>query len=159
MFRKEIKRKWLVDINKIDNIEQYNSCYIIYGYISQEYDTLSVRVDSNDGGQFTLTIKDSGLKTRNCIKYSISEEEYNLTILLSGNKIIKKKRYYIPSSFDKDRIISVDVYEDYDFIIAEYTDEEDVLVSTLLDEKYFIKEITDDESFYSKSIVYKKVDN
>ena len=155
MFIKEIKRKWLVDINKIDNIEQYNSSNIIYSYISQEYDTLSVRTESIDDGQFTLTIKDSGLKERNRIEYSISKDEHELTLLLAGNKIIKKKRYFIPSSFDNNRIICIDVYDDYDFIIAEYTNEEDVMVSTLLDEVYFIKEITEDESFYSKSIVYK----
>lgn len=153
MYQKQIKRKWLVDLNKIDNLEQYDCCYIKYGYLSQEYDTLSVRVESVDD-EFYLTLKDNGMKIRNNIHYSISEDEFDVSILLSGNKTLSKKRYMIPSSFDVDRTIWVDVYDEYGFVIGEYQDQDELLVDTLPDEEWFVKEITEDEKFYGNRIVY-----
>ena len=153
MYQKQIKRKWLVDLNKIDNLEQYDCCYIKYGYLSQEYDTLSVRVESVDD-EFYLTLKDNGLKIRNCISYDISEDEFDISILLSGNKTLSKKRYIIPSTFDSKKIIRGDVYDDYGFVIGEYGEDDELLVDTLPDEEWFIKEITEDEKFYGNRIVY-----
>jgi len=94
------------------------------------------------------------MKIRNNIHYSISEDEFDVSILLSGNKTLSKKQYMIPSSFDVDRTIWVDVYDEYGFVIGEYQDQDELLVDTLPDEEWFIKEITEDEKFYGNRIVY-----
>jgi len=158
MFKKEVKRKWLVDLNKIDNINNYRYDFIKYGCLSQEYDSLNVSVVSINDKVFNLIVRDSGLKVRNKITYNISVDEFNLSILLSGSKKLEKRRYYIPSSFDKERIIYLDIFNDYDFIIAEYESDTELMVDTLIDEDWFMKEITDNVDFYSHKIVYKKKD-
>lgn len=156
MFKKEIKRKWLVDLNKIDNINNYKFDIIKYGCLSQQHDSLNVSIISTNSGDFKLILKDSGYKTRNNIIYSISREEFNISMSLSGSKILEKKRYYIPSTFDNNKIISVDVFNDFDFVIAEFESDNEIVVDIFREEEWFMKEVTGDEKFYSNYIVYNK---
>lgn len=153
MIKKEIKRKWLVDLNKIDNLNIYQYHNVKIGYLSQQYDSLSVFLKSIDNEYF-LILKDSGKKIRNVITYNISKEEFDISIQLSGNKIINKKIYYIPSSTDKEKIIMVNIFDDYEFIIAEYESNNEVEVDIFNEEKWFTKDITNNDEFYSSNIVY-----
>lgn len=157
MYKKEIKRKWLVDLNKIDNLNIYKCDYIKYGCLSQQQDSLNVSVLSINNDDFNLILKDSGLKSRNNIIYNISKEEFQTSFTLSGSKVLTKKRYYIPSSFDEDKIISLDVFDKFDFVIAEFESDNEIIVDIFREEDWFIKEITDDKKFYSSEIVYNKL--
>lgn len=154
MFKKSIKRKWLVDTRKIYNLEQYKYDNIEISYLSQRYDSLTVSVLSVNGGDFKLYLKDGGMKSRNCISYNISEEEYIISKKLAGNKIIKKKRYYVPSSFNSTDTIYVDVFEKHGFVLAEFESDNEILLDILQDEDWFIKEVTDDINFYGQEFVY-----
>lgn len=155
MFKRSIKRKWLVDTRKINNLEQYEHDDVEISYLSQRYDSLTVSVSSINGDYFKLSLKDSGMKSRNCISYNISEEEYFISKKLAGNKIIKKKRYYIPSSFNDLDVICVDVFEKFGFVLAEFETDNEIIVDMLQDEDWFIKEVTDDINFYGQEFVYK----
>ena len=154
MYYKEIKRKWLVDISKIPNIQENDKITIKYGYLSQEYDSLSVRVENGMDGEFYLTIKDNGLKSRNVVNYKISKDEYDLSLLLSGNKIIIKDRYFIKSSYSDDNLIKVDIYHKDGLSIAEFSGVNELIVDTLPSEEWFIREVTDNELFYDNRIIY-----
>lgn len=154
MFKKEIKRKWLVDLNKINNINNYKFDTIKYGCLSQQHDSLNVSVMSKNDDNFELVLKDSGMKSRNNIIYNISKEEFEISIKLSGSKILEKRRYYIPSSYDNNKIINVDLYDK--FTIAEFESDNEVSVDILSEEDWFIKEVTDNEKFYSTYMVYNK---
>ena len=156
MYKKEIKRKWLVDLSKIDNLNNYKCDYIKYGCLSQQQDSLNVSVISINNKEYKLILKDSGLKSRNNIIYDISRDEFDTSITLSGSKVLEKKRYYIPSSFDENKIISVDIFNNFDFVIAEYESDNEIVVDIFRDEEWFTKEVTDNEKFYSTNIVYNK---
>ena len=154
MFKRIYKRKWLVDVSKIENLEQYKYEKIETAYLSQRYDSLCVYISSINGEDLKLNLKDSGKKVRNLISYNISEDEYFISSKLAGNKIVKKKRYYIPSSFDKNNIISLDIFDDYGFIIAEFESDNEIVVDILPEEEWFIKDVTNDEKFYGHEFIY-----
>ena len=156
MFKQEIERKWIVNLGAIKDLDKYHSTRIIQGYLSQEMDSLTVRVRSLDGYAFQLTIKDSGLKIRNEMTYKISEEEFDASLALSGNKVIEKRRYYIPSSYDADKMIEVDVFKDFGFAIAEYEGESELDVDTFIAEEWFVKEVTNDQKYQNSYLAYNK---
>lgn len=154
MFNRIYKRKWLVDTRKID-LTGYNFDNIEISYLSQRYDSLCVYVSSINGGDFMLNLKDNGKKNRNLITYNISEDEYYISNKLAGNKVIKKKRYYVPSSSNSVDNISVDVFEKHGFVIAEFETDNEIITDMLQDEEWFIREVTNDEEFYGHEIIYK----
>jgi len=156
MFKREVERKWLVDLKKLEDLKQHKREHIKIGYLSQEYDSLSVYVESINDSSYTLNLKDDDVKIRNIITYEISKEEFDLSIILAGNKILAKNRYYIPSDKNKDIIFSVDIFDDFGFIIAEYESDNELVVDTILDEDWFTKEITKDENFFITKLIYKK---
>lgn len=148
MFRKEIKRRWLVNFGKI-NIENCKWNNIKIGILSQKYDSLNVSVTSiND--LYKLHLYDTG---GNDMIYNISKDEYDTSIQLAGNKIINKKRYYIKSSTN-DIIINVDVFDKYEFVIAEICSDNEIVIDTFNEEDWFMKEITNDEKFFDNHLVY-----
>jgi len=159
MYKKEIERKFLVDPTKMPDLSKYPEIEIIQGYLNQPYDSLEVRLRGecrNDIETYTLTLKDKGTKIRNEITYDISKEEFESSIVLCGKRIIKKKRYLIPSSFDPSRIIELDKYIDLSLITCEYEAETEVLVDTLQFESWFLKEITGDKEFSNYSLALKQ---
>lgn len=157
MYNKEIERKWLVKKDKLPDLSQYPSVFIKQGYLSQLHDSLMVRVRSVDDKIYTLDLKDGGTKIRNEITYNISKEEFELSYALSGQKTIKKKRYKIPSSTDKSRILELDVFEDFDFMIVEYETNDEALVDTLVLENWFDIEVTEDLSYTNIQLAYRKI--
>lgn len=156
MFKREISRRWLVDLKKLGDLKQYQRESVTIGYLSQEYDSLLVYVESINNNKYTLNLKDDDKKVRNLISYNISKDEFDLSITLAGNKIINKNRYYLNSIKNDDVIFTVDIFNDYGFIIAEFESDNELEVDTFLEEDCFMKEITQDENFVINKVVYKK---
>jgi len=158
MFKKEIERKFLVDKTKLPNLNDKQCINIIQGYLSGQHDNIEVRVRyskyNDDNETYELVIKDMGLKKRNEITYNISKSEFDLSIMLCGNKVINKTRYLIPNSIDNTRMMELDIYNGIDLVVCEYENENEVDVDTLPMEKWFIREITDDINYKNSSIAY-----
>jgi len=155
MYKKEIERKFLVDVTLIPDITKYPSIKIQQGYLISIYDLLEVRVRSeeiNSNLEYYLIIKDSGTKIRNEICYRITKEEYDESIQLCGNKVINKIRYKIPYSKDESKILELDVYTDIDLVVCEYEGESEIDVDNLIPEDWFIKDITEDPKYKNFNI-------
>ncbi|MFW6226042.1 MAG: hypothetical protein ACOC3V_03715 [bacterium] len=156
MYKKEIERKWLVDVRSLPDLSKYKFDNIKQAYLSQEHDSLEVRVRSINDKEFYLVIKDGGTKIRNEITYTITKEEFEISFLLSGQKVIKKKRYYIPSSFDKSRILELDFIENPQLVIVEYETDNEILTDSIPKEKWFGEEVTEDIKYKNSQIAYNK---
>jgi len=155
MYKKEIERKFLVDRTLIPDITKYPSVKIQQGYLSSNYDLLEVRVRSEEidsNMEYYLILKDSGTKIRNEICYKITKEEFEISIQLCGNKVIKKTRYKIPYSKDNSKILELDIYQDIDLIVCEYEGESEIDVDSLIPEDWFIKDITEDTKYKNFNI-------
>lgn len=163
MYKKEIERKFLVDITKLPDLSELDYVIIKQGYLSNVLDNLEVRVRhskyKNGTNTYQLEIKDNGSKVRNEISYNISEDEFDISFVLCGNKTISKKRYLIPNSSDNTRIMELDIYDEINLVVCEYEAETEVLVDTLQPEKWFIKEITGDYNYKNSSLAYSKTKN
>ena len=160
MYNKEIERKWVVKREKMPDLSKYPSIRIKQGYLSQLHDSLMVRVREEDDGhaiKHTLDLKDSGTKIRNEITFGISKEEFDISYLLAGQKIIKKRRFLIPSTGDKSRILEVDVFEDLDLIVVEYESDNETMVDTLKTEDWFDLEVTEDYAYTNIQLAYSKI--
>jgi len=157
MYKKEIERKWLVQKDKLPDLSKYPSIRIKQGYLSQLHDSLMVRVRSENDEKFTLDLKDSGTKIRNEISFDISEKEFEVSYALAGQKVIKKKRYLIPSSNDHRRVLELDIFDDLDLVIVEYETEDETLTDTLVEEKWFGQEVTEDFSYTNLQLAYNKI--
>lgn len=157
MYKKEIERKWLVKKDKLPDLSKYPFIEIRQGYLSQLHDSLMVRVRSEDDEKFTLDLKDSGTKIRNEITFSISKEEFEISYALAGQKVIKKKRYLIPSSNDPRRTLELDIFNDIDLIVVEYETEDELLTDTLIEEEWFGQEVTEDFTYTNLQLAYNKI--
>lgn len=158
MYKKEIERKWVVDKAKMPDLSQYKYDSIKQGYLSQLHDSLTVRVRSINDEDFLLELKDSGMKTRNEVTFGIKSGEFDIAYALAGQKTIKKRRYYVPSSYDSSKILEVDVYDGFDFITVEYEDEDETSVDSIREEEWFSTEVTYDPEYKNVSLAYKKAE-
>ena len=159
MFKKEIERKFLVDYSKLPDLINFESIIIVQGYLSNILDNLEVRVrhskfSNGDKDKYVLEIKDNGGKVRNEITYNISKDEFDLSILLCGSKVIRKRRFLIPNSHDNTRIMEVDFYNDIDLVVCEYEAETEIMVDTLPLEDWIFKEVTGDSYYKNSNIAY-----
>ena len=156
MYKKEIERKFLVDITKMPNLSNYSKLDIKQGYLSQIHDSLTVRVRSTNNEKFELELKDDGDLIRNEIGYIITKEEFEISFALCGTKTISKTRFLIPSDKNGGKILEVDVYEDFDFITCEYEGESEVEVNSIILEDWFSTEITYDKNYTNASLANNK---
>lgn len=156
MYKKEIERKWLVNNDKLPNLSQYQCDIIKQGYLSQEHDSLEVRVRSVNNNEFYLMLKDSGSKIRNEITYEISKEEFEISYLLAGNKIIEKNRYKIPSTSDPSKVLELDHFINENFFLVEYEGENEIDVDTFIGEEWFGEEVTENNKYKNSYIAYDK---
>lgn len=157
MFKQEIERKWIANLGGLKkDLSSYECDRIIQGYLSQEADSLTVRVRSVNSETHYLTIKDSGLKVRNEITYDITKSEFETSLILCGTKIIKKKRYFIPSSFNPNNTIELDVFDDFEFSIAEFEGDSEIEVDSFQEEDWFVKEVTNDFKYHNNYLAYNK---
>lgn len=161
MYKKEIERKFLVDKTKMPNLSQFECLNIKQGYLSQQYDSLTVRIRSTNDKEFILELKDSGSMVRNELGFTISREEFNDSYILCGQKVITKKRYLVPSEKNNGKILEVDVYDDFNFITCEYEGESVIEVEALIMEDWFTEDVTQNNEYSNKNLafsrIYKKV--
>ena len=102
---KEIERKFLVDLSKI-NISEYETTSIEQGYLSDDKDKIT-RIRIEDKKSFiTIKSKTTGF-TRNEYEYEIPYEDANDLICLC-KKTLSKKRTYVEF---KDKHWIVDIFE------------------------------------------------
>jgi CYTH domain-containing protein len=163
MYKKEIERKFLVNKGSLPNLSQFEYANVKQGYLSQEHDSLTVRVRSFTGsfkeGQmelYYLDMKDSGLMSRNELTYGITKEEFETSYQLCGDKVITKKRYYIPSEKNEGKMLEVDVYDDFDFVTCEFEGDSVLEVESLIWEDWFTEELTYKGEFSNRSLAFKK---
>jgi len=157
MYKKEIERKWLVKKELLPDLTKYPHVKIKQGYLSQLHDSLMVRIRSENNEKFTLDLKDSGTKMRNEISYNISKEEFDVSYLLAGQKTISKRRYLVPSSSHPERVLEVDVFDEFDLIVVEYEGDTEILVDSIKIENWFGQEVTEDLSYTNIQLAYKKI--
>ena len=157
MYKKEIERKFMVDKSKMPDLSQFKSTEIKQGYLSQLRDSLSVRVRSFDDEKFVLDMKDGSGMVRNELTLYIDKEQFDETFTVCGERIIVKKRYFVPSEKDKGKILEVDVYRDFDFITCEYEGENEDDVNSLIWEDWFSEELTNKPEYSNKSLAYNRV--
>jgi len=159
MYKKEIERKFLVNKGSMPDLSEFKYSNVKQGYLSQEQDSLSVRVRFFTNGKlinYYLDMKDSGLLSRNELTFSITKEEFETSFQLCGLKTISKKRYYIPSQKNEGKILEVDVYDDFDFITCEYEGESTLEVESLIWEDWFVEELTHKGEFSNMNLAFKK---
>lgn len=157
MYKKEIERKFLVNKAKMPDLSQFKCIEVKQGYMSQLRDSLSVRVRSFDDEKFFLEMKDGGGMVRNELTLYITKEQFEETFPICGERIIVKKRYFVPSEKNDGKILEVDVYRDFDFITCEYEGENEEDVQNLIWEDWFKEELTNKPEYSNKSLAYNRL--
>jgi CYTH domain-containing protein len=156
MYNKEIERKWLVKKELLPDMTKYPHVVIKQGYLSQLHDSLMVRVRSIDDKTFSLDLKDSGTKIRNEITYKITKDEFDISYALAGQKTITKRRFSVPSTGDKTKILEVDFIDELGIVLVEYEGETEDMVDNLKIENWFGLEVTEDYNYTNIQLAYKK---
>jgi len=117
---REIERKFLVDVSKLPNLNNYPKYEIIQGYLSTD-PVVRVRTTKRDYVRSGyLTIKGPGLGDHLEFEKSIGYDDAVLLMPLSKNTL-KKIRYLFPVRDDKNLTWEIDFFEDENFglVIAE----------------------------------------
>jgi CYTH domain-containing protein len=159
MYKTEIERKFLVNKGSMPDLSKFEYSNVKQGYLSQEHDSLSIRVRSFIGDDiecYYLDMKDSGLLSRNELTFIISKYEFETSFKLCGLKTISKKRYYVPSEKNKGKTIEVDIYEDFDFITCEIECESILEAESLIWEDWFSEDLTHKGEFSNMNLAFKK---
>jgi len=156
MYKQEIERKFLVDKAKMPNLSDFKCINVKQGYLSQQYDSLTVRVRSFNNDKFFLEMKDNGKMVRNELTFMITKEEFDISYALCGEKIITKKRYFIPSEKNNNKILELDVYDDFDFITCEYEGESVIEVESFISEDWFLEDVTNDGGYSNNNLAYSR---
>lgn len=156
MYKQEIERKFLVDKSKMPKLDNFQCIDVKQGYLSGRNDNLTVRVRSFNDNQFFLEMKDAGTMVRNELTFLITKEEFETSYELCGLKKITKKRYLVPSEKNDNKILEVDIYDDYDFITCEFESDNLVEVESLILEDWFVEELTYKGEYSNKNLAYKK---
>lgn len=144
----EIERKFLIDINKLEKLQ--NGYEIKQGYIQTKDETV-VRVRVKGNGAF-VTIKGGNIgATRLEYEYSIPVEDANEMLEKFCTKpILYKTRYLI---LHKKHTWEIDVFhkENDGLIIAEVElESEDESVEL---PEWIVKEVTDDARYYNSNLL------
>jgi len=110
VFKLEIERKWLIDVNKIPyDLTKLNCITIEQNYVSFEPEIRVRKI--NDGENYVLTVKtnltDDGLK-RDEYEIDITEEEYINLLGKREGVTIYKNRYKI---IESGRTLEIDIYQ------------------------------------------------
>lgn len=157
MYKKEIERKFLVNKDNMPDLLKYSYIEIKQGYLSQPNDNLSVRVRSFDDEKYSLDMKDGKGLVRDELTLYITKEQFEETFPICGERIIVKKRYFVPSKKNNDKILEVDVYRDFDFITCEYEGENEEDVENLIWEDWFKEELTNKPEYSNRSLAYSRI--
>ena len=142
----EIERKFLIK-RLPEGLDTYEHHEISQGYIST-YPVIRIRkLDET----YILTMKSSGLLTREEYEMSISKEEFdNLTAKVDGN-VIMKTRYYIPIN---DLMIELDIFhgcfEGLMYAEVEFPDEE--TAKAFNPPEYFGEDVTEKSGYQNSAL-------
>ncbi|QOY55612.1 CYTH domain-containing protein [Candidatus Sulfurimonas marisnigri] len=144
----EIERKFLIDIDKVENLE--NGYEIKQGYI-QTKDKTTVRVRVK-GDEAFITIKGKNVgASRVEFEYSIPLDDANEMLeKLCSKPFIDKKRYLVEH---KNHTWEIDVFhkENEGLIVAEVELEDENEIVEL--PKWIVKEVTGDARYYNSNLL------
>jgi len=146
----EIERKFL--INKIPfNLNEYECFVLEQAYISTN-PVIRVRKKINTDEKYILTIKSSGMMTRQEYELDIDKAAYENLLKKAEGNIITKNRYIIP--LDNSLILELDIFKGiFDGLIMgeiEFPDEETAKKYT--PPAYISEEVTYDKRFHNSNM-------
>lgn len=146
----EIERKFL--FNKLpDNLNNYTCFHMEQAYISTN-PVIRVRKKSGDSTRYILTVKSSGMMTRQEYELDIDKSAYNNLLGKAEGNIITKDRYLIPlnDSLTLELDIFHGVFEGLVIGEIEFADEESAKKYT--PPEYISEEVTFDTRFHNSSL-------
>lgn len=143
----EIERKFLVK-ECPKNIDKYECISMEQTYISVN-PTIRLRRENE---KFILTVKGSGLISREEFELEITKEQYDNLLLKRETPFVKKKRYKIP--LDNNLVAELDIYfEDLEGLMTvevEFLTENIAL--DFIPPKWFGKDVTMDKRYKNTSL-------
>ena len=147
----EIERKFL--LNKIpDNLETYEKIDLEQAYISTEPVIRVRKKVSAKSEKYILTVKSTGLMSRQEFELDMEEKAYNNLIHKADGNIISKSRYLIP--LDKELTLELDVFHGiFDGLVMgeiEFPDEETAKKYT--PPEFISEEVTFDTRFHNSTM-------
>lgn len=147
----EIEKKYL--IKKLPDTLNYNKCYIIeQAYLS---DAPVVRVRkriSPEKCEYFMTVKSTGMFTREEVESDISEKTYNVFLQEAKGNVITKERYILPleDGLMAELDVFKGVFEGVIMVEVEFPDEEAAIKFTPPD--FFSDEVTFDKRFHNSNM-------
>jgi CYTH domain-containing protein len=159
MYKKRNIRIFTVNMSLLPTMQGNESTEILQGYLNTPYDTLEIELlgqsDPTGKQDYFMKIRDKGIKTRNEITYHLSKEDFESSIGLCGNKILKKTRRYIKNTTDSNKTMYIDTYLDINTTLCRYEDESEIMTDTLHIERWFDKEVTGNKEYDDFSMAAK----
>lgn len=142
----EIERKFLV-LRLPEQLEQYAHTSLTQGYLS----TAPVVRVRQDGEQYYLTYKGSGLLVREEYNLPLTKEAYEHLLAKADGVIISKIRYRIPyGALTIELDVFTGVYEGLILAEVEFASEEEA--NRFLPPDWFGKEVTLDAQYQNSSL-------
>lgn len=147
----EIERKFL--LNKLpDNLETYEKIDLEQAYISTEPVIRVRKKVSAKSEKYILTVKSTGLMSRQEFELDMEEKAYNNLIHKADGNIISKSRYLIP--LEKELTLELDIFHGiFDGLVMgeiEFTDEETAKKYT--PPEFISEEVTFDTRFHNSTM-------
>lgn len=147
----EIERKFL--LNKLpDNLETYEKIDLEQAYISTEPVIRVRKKVSAKSEKYILTVKSTGLMSRQEFELDMEEKAYNNLIHKADGNIIPKSRYLIP--LEKGLTLELDVFHGiFDGLVMgeiEFPDEETAKKYT--PPEFISEEVTFDTRFHNSTM-------
>lgn len=147
----EIERKFL--LNKLpDNLETCEKIDLEQAYISTEPVIRVRKKVSAKSEKYILTVKSTGLMSRQEFELDMEEKAYNNLIHKADGNIISKSRYLIP--LEKELTLELDIFHGiFDGLVMgeiEFTDEETAKKYT--PPEFISEEVTFDTRFHNSTM-------
>lgn len=147
----EIERKFL--LNKLpDNLETYERIDLEQAYISTEPVIRVRKKVSAKSEKYILTVKSTGLMSRQEFELDMEEKAYNNLIHKADGNIISKSRYLIP--LEEGLTLELDIFHGiFDGLVMgeiEFTDEETAKKYT--PPEFISEEVTFDTRFHNSTM-------
>ena len=147
----EIERKFL--LNKIpENLESYTKFDLEQAYISTEPVIRVRKKGTASNTRYILTVKSTGLMSRQEFELDIDEHSYNNLLKKSEGNIISKSRYVIP--LDTSLTLELDIFHGkFEGLVMgeiEFPDEETAKKYT--SPEYLSEEVTFDTRFHNSTM-------
>lgn len=147
----EIERKFLLDTLP-DNLDRYKCLKMEQAYIST-HPVIRIRQQINDStAKYFLTVKSTGLMTRQEYELEIDPDEYNNLLTKAEGNIITKNRYIIP--LNDSLTLELDVFKDSfaGLVIGEIEFPDEECAKKYTPPAYLSEEVTFDSKFHNSSL-------